>query len=63
MEKKEIAHSGVAGSGATVALVWFWNQFVPAHPMPAEVAAAVVPMIGGCVAWLVNAVVGREKES
>ena len=59
-----VANSGIAGTGGTVAIVWFWNLSVPAHPMPAEVAAAIVPMIGGVIAWIINkATAPKEKAS
>ena len=59
-----VASSGIAGTGGTVTIVWFWNLAVPAHPMPAEVAAAIVPMIGGVIAWCINkATAPKEKAS
>ena len=55
-----VAHSGVAGCGGTVAIVWIWNLWNPDKLMPAEVAAAVVPMVGGVLAWVINAITKKK---
>ena len=42
----------VAGASLGVVAAFFWNIFVPAHPMPGEVAAALPAVLGPVFRWL-----------
>ena len=52
--------AGITGGGFVVAFAWLWNEFVPGHKVPAEVAAAIVPMVGYFIAWVVEKTAGRK---
>lgn len=55
-EKKPLVqpHPMIAGTSGGVALAWAWNTYVPSHPMPAEVAVALAPMVGYTASWLLS---------
>jgi len=59
----QVANSGVAAGGGTVAIAWLWNTFLPAYPMPAEVAAGIAPLVGGVIAWLVNVLTAPKAKA
>lgn len=42
----KISGGGAAGAGALL-IVWAWNSFMPAHPMPAEVGSALTILLMG----------------
>ena len=44
--------NATAGSGLGVAVAWAWNIGFPNAQMPAEVAAAVAPLVGAAFSYL-----------
>jgi hypothetical protein len=44
--------AGVVGSSALI-IVWFWDIFVPAHPMPAEIGIAISTLLSTLAVYVI----------
>jgi uncharacterized membrane protein YccC len=49
-----VTGNAMAGGGVGAVLAWGWNGLFPDYQMPAEVAAALAPLVGAVVAWAVS---------
>ena len=51
---KRITGQGVAAAPVGAIVAWLWNGFIPNLQMTPEVAAALSPLIGVVLAYLVS---------